>query len=479
MSDSTPVTLDLPSAPWPRRGRSEAESAGFTAGSVIDHKLQVVRPIGRGGMGRVVEVVNLTDGNHLALKYCDGTPLERKRLVREARMLAALDHPHLLPVLEANLAHHPPYFVMPLARASLESELRRHSGDLAWSTGVFRQVCLGVQALHEAGVVHRDLKPANVLLMPDNRYVVADLGTAKREPRDMTVLTRTCAVLGTLSYLAPEQLLPGGSRQADVRTDVYQLGKIFYEMITGRTPVVVDPAALPGALARIILRASANCPSERYGTVIELLQSIEAHAANSGLDRREAEARVIERVSSQLKRLASTPSRLGSLRAELLDALAGLERLDADEALDAFDGLPSEVLAALAREDPERFLPPLRAYVKAVEQTAARRDFAYADRLAARVRTLVHVSPAPEITAWALEALLIAAVTLNRYSAMAVLRSLLYEIRRADVALVVAERLRAAGDYLREIAANLRRDRLHPTLRAVVDELEWIETVTF
>jgi serine/threonine protein kinase len=229
--------------------------------------LQVVRPIGRGGMGRVVEVVSLIDGKHLAIKYCDGTPLERERLKREARMLAALDHRHLLPVLGSNLTHDPPYFVMPLALTSLESDLRRQHGDLAWVTGVFRQICLGVQALHEAGLVHRDLKPANILRMPDNRYVVADLGTAKREPRDMTVLTRTCAVLGTLSYLAPEQLLPGGSRQADVRTDVYQLGKIFYEMMTGRTPVVVDPAALPGALARIILRATANCPSERYGTV--------------------------------------------------------------------------------------------------------------------------------------------------------------------------------------------------------------------
>ena len=81
----------------------------------------------------------------------------------------------MLSVVDANLDHDPPYFVMPLAAETLQAELSAHGGDLDWAIQVFRQVCLGVQGLHQAGVIHRDLKPANVLRLADDRHVVADL----------------------------------------------------------------------------------------------------------------------------------------------------------------------------------------------------------------------------------------------------------------------------------------------------------------
>jgi serine/threonine protein kinase len=430
-------------------------------------------------MGRVVEVVPVPQGTHLALKYCDGSPLERKRLIREARILGALDHPHLLPVFEANLAHDPPYFVMPLATQTLEAELHGRRRDLAWTTRVFREICLGVQALHESGVIHRDLKPANVLQLPDGRHVVADLGTAKREPRDSTILTRTCAILGTLSYLAPEQLLPEGSRRADGRTDIYQLGKILYQMHTGRSPAVIEPAALPGGLARIVLRASANCPSDRYDTVHDLLRSIETLDESSGRGAAENPALVLERLTTLLQVRRPSGVSLREHKDDLLDALARIDRLEPDAAIDAFDRLPREILAGLAKQDAGRLLGPLRVYTRAIEQTAARRPFAYADHVARRVQALMQATSDPEILACALEALLIASVALNRYSAMASFKSLLYEVRRAEVALPVSEMLRASADYLREIAFGLRADRLHPIIRSAVDELDWLETVSF
>ena len=98
---------------------------------------------------------------------------------------------------------------------------------------LFRQVCLGVQAMHDSGIVHRDIKPANVLRFTGGRIAVSDLGAAKLEPRDTTVLTQTHVVVGTLAFLAPEQFLPGGSRRADFRTDIYQLGKVLYQLLTG------------------------------------------------------------------------------------------------------------------------------------------------------------------------------------------------------------------------------------------------------
>ena len=123
MTAGSAETLDAPRSPSSREGQAPACPSFFNVGGLIDGRYAIVRPIGRGGMGRVVEVERISDQARLALKYCDGSALGRKRLVREARILGGLEHPHLLPVVDANLDHDPPYFVMPLAAGTLESEL--------------------------------------------------------------------------------------------------------------------------------------------------------------------------------------------------------------------------------------------------------------------------------------------------------------------------------------------------------------------
>jgi len=479
MSHRSEETQEVARPSWPRKRDDPADSVVFNIGVVVDDRYEVVRPVGRGGMGRVIEVRRVADGEHLALKYCDGSALGRKRLVREARILGGIRHPHVLSVLDARLDHDPPYFVMPLAAETLDAELPGRSGDLVWAIGVFRQVCLGVQALHQAGVVHRDLKPANVLRLVDGRHVVADLGTAKREPRDSTVLTRTCAILGTLCYLAPEQMLPGGSRQADARTDVYQLGKMLYQMITGRSPAMLETGTLRSALAHIILRATASRPGERYAEVADLLAAIETFERLP----RQADASHPGRAIDELLRRISTPSLAGPYAEQyndaMLDALSGLAALEPDEVIDDFDRLPTDLLTALARAPRAGLLSALLAYAKALERAGARRRFDYADRVAVRMEAVFQASENPEIKTRALQSLLIAAVVLNRYSAMAAFRRLLYSIRGADLALPIAEMLRDHHDEFQEIASDLHVNRLDPVLRAVIDDLSWIETVTF
>ena len=479
MCQHSSETQEVARPSWPRKRDDPGDSILFNVGAVIHDRYEVVRPVGRGGMGRVIEVRRLAEGEHLALKYCDGSALGRKRLVREARILGGMRHPHVVAVLDARLDHDPPYFVMPLAAATLDAELPGRSGDTVWAIGVFRQVCLGVQALHQAGVVHRDLKPANVLRLVDGRHVVADLGTAKREPRDSTVLTRTCAILGTLCYLAPEQLLPGGSRQADARTDVYQLGKMLYQMITGRSPAMLETATLRPALAHIILRATASRPVERYADVADLLAAIETFERLPPQDDAGHPGRAID----ELLRRISTPRPARPYAEQhndaMVDALSGLAALEADEVIDIFDRLPTGVLTALARDPRAGLLAPLLVYAKALERAAARRRFDYADRVAVRMEAVFQASGNPEIKARALQSLLVVAVVLNRYSAMAAFKRLLYSIRGADLALPVAEMLRDHRDDFQEIASDLHVKRLDPVLQAVIDDLSWIETVSF
>jgi serine/threonine protein kinase len=480
MAAGSAETLDAPHSPSSSRGLAvPAETSLFNSGGVIDGRYVVLRPVGRGGMGRVVAVERLADGSHLALKYCAGSALGRKRLIREARILDRLSHPHLLAVVDANLDCDPPYFVMPLAAGTLESELRGKGADVEWALSTFRQVCAGVQGLHDAGVIHRDLKPANILRMDDGRYVVADLGTGKREPRDSTILTGTCAILGTLCYLAPEQLMPGGSRRADARTDIFQLGKILYQMATGRSPGVLEPTSLPGGLAHIVGRATAARPEDRYEDVSALLEAVEQYRHSPDSAEPLHPGRTLDRLSRLVRRLSRAGLDRGEYRSEILEALASLDGLDPASILDAFDRVPTGVLVELARDRPERFLGPLKAYARGLEREASRRHFQYADLVARRMSPIVKEGRDPEVRALALQAVLVAAVVLNRYAAMAVVKRLLSEIRDPATALAVAEMLRSHRDYFQEVAPGLRADRLHPILRPVLDELIWIETVAF
>jgi hypothetical protein len=381
--------------------------------------------------------------------------------------------------MDCNFNHDPPYFVMPLAAESLETELTQRAGDLPWVFQVFQQVCLGVQALHQAGVVHRDLKPANVLHMDDNRHVVADLGTAKREPRDSTILTRTSAVLGTLSYLAPEQLMPGGSRQADARTDIYQLGKMLYQLLTGRSPAIVEPEGLPRGLAHVVRRATTVRPDERYSEVAAMLQAVELCGESADPRALLPGSSTRVEILEELKPLTQ-PGPLRHQNADaILEVLAGLDQLGDDDVIEVFDRLPVQALAALGRHAGGRLLAPLRAYGRSLERVCGRREFPYADLVARRMSALIAASPSPEITARALEVILIAAVVLNRYSAMSVVKHVLYQIKGLDSALAVAEILHERRDYFQEIAPHLLPERLHPILRGLINDLDWIETVTF
>lgn len=475
MPTGSSETTDLLQAPcrrtWPARERPLV----LNAGAVLAGRYQVVRPIGQGGMGRVLEVVRLADGLHLALKYCDGNELSRRRMVREMRILEALEHPHLLPVLDSAMTHDPPYFVMPLATGTLAADLGQAGRDLGWAVSVFRQVCSGVEALHRSGVVHRDLKPANVLRLCDGRYVVADLGAAKREPRDSTILTRTCAILGTIAYLAPEQLLPGGTRQADVRTDVFQLGKILYQMVTGRSPAVLESSLLAPPLRHVVERATAGRPEHRYPDVATLLEAVETVLDASSEDPCTDPLGTLQQVLSSVDSPLDT--RLRDLR--VLEALSQLEGLTAGAVLDGFDLVPTHLLVTLSRDQPRWLLGPLALYAQSLRRAAARRPFDYADRVAERMRAVFLGTTNDALAVQALRALLVAAVALNRYAAMGVLRQLLYQVRAPGLALPVAEMLRDHREEFQEIVPGLRVDRLHPILRAVLDDLDWIETVSF
>ena len=450
-------------------GRVEADAGGFEVGRVIGHKYQVRRVIGQGGMGSVVEVERLADGRALALKFCRVGGPWRKRFEREVRLMARVKHPNVVPVVDADLGATLPYFVMPLAVGSLEDELRFLSGSEPEALAAFRQACLGVQAIHGSGIVHRDIKPANLLRFRNGRVAVSDLGVAKLDTPDATVLTRTRTVVGTYGFLAPEQFLPAGSRRADSRTDVYQLGKVLYRLLTGESPVLIEPASVPKGLAHVLLRATSANPEDRYRDIGGLLDAIRYYELSKDPARnsREALENLVLEAESWLAR--------GEYRAEnvreILALLAPLDRLDPGAAVERFDRLPDGLLPVMAAEFPAEFLPVLRAYSEALRDRVASFKFGYADGLARRMRRVFFAAEGPELKALALETTLVAAVALNRYAAMSAFNRLLMSVRTVEIALPVAEMLRSLGDYYCEVAHGAPPDRLHPAIRDVQKEL--------
>ena len=216
--------------------------APLTSGIVIDGRYEIVRPLGAGGMGEVYAVRRKSLGDEAALKRLlphQDSPSNRARFATEAQAAAHIRHPNVIQVFD--YGEDPavgPYLVMEkLDGPTLAEELAQGPLALGRALWIFSSVCAAVEAGHRRGIVHRDLKPANVIIAPtdDGRQVVKvlDFGLAVDLRLPERDITTPGAVVGTVAYMAPEQT--EGS-PASARSDVFALGIMLYEMVSGRLP---------------------------------------------------------------------------------------------------------------------------------------------------------------------------------------------------------------------------------------------------
>jgi serine/threonine-protein kinase len=234
-------------------------STALEPGLIIAGKLRVVRLLGAGGMGAVYEVEHQITKHRRALKMMHRgmallVPDAITRFLREASAAGRIGNPHIVETFDAGeLPSGEPYIVMEMLQGRSLAELITRGGPLeaALVVEIMQQACNGVQAAHDAGIVHRDLKPENLFLVdgPAPLLKILDFGVSKFDPErtgDARV-TAEGATLGTPSYMAPEQL--GGDGQIDGRTDVYALGVVLYECLTGTMPYNAN--SLPELALRI------------------------------------------------------------------------------------------------------------------------------------------------------------------------------------------------------------------------------------
>lgn len=260
---------------------------------------ELLREIGRGGMGIVYEARQISLGRTVALKMLSATQLHslsgRRRFQVEVRASARLCHPGIVPVYEAGDLDGQPYFTMEyVAGPSLAEHLSQGPLPLRQAVDLVRQVAEAIAHAHHHGILHRDLKPSNILLDGQQRPRVTDFGLAKCL-EDGTSLTVSGEILGTPSYMAPEQAAGQASR-IEPRSDVYALGAILYELLTGRPPFLgatfaetleqvrhqepVPPEKLnyriPFELSTICLTCLHKDPEHRYASARALAADLQA-----------------------------------------------------------------------------------------------------------------------------------------------------------------------------------------------------------
>ncbi|MCA1665781.1 MAG: serine/threonine protein kinase, partial [Myxococcales bacterium] len=218
-------------------GRTE-----LVVGELIGGRFKLVKSLGSGGMGEVFVAENIAIGMRVAVKLLKpellANPEFRQRFQNEAQAVASIEHPNVARFFDLVVGD-PTFIVMEYVRGeTLAERIRLGALPIERALAIAQRLCWGVDAAHAAGVVHRDLKPANVLLAPDAEHgetpKVIDFGLAKLAAvAGDSQLTRTGQIIGTPAYMSPEQIK---GDKIDGRADVYALGCVLFEMLTGRTP---------------------------------------------------------------------------------------------------------------------------------------------------------------------------------------------------------------------------------------------------
>jgi WD40 repeat protein len=368
-----PLTVDTSTAPT-----ADVRPAGWPCATGYD----VLGVLGRGGMGVVYKARHLRLGRLVALKMIrDGIlagPEQAARFQLEAAAVARLRHPNIVQIYEIGEADGRPYLSLELVEGgNLAQRLSGTPLPTAMAAGLTETLARAVHHAHEAGIVHRDLKPANVLLTADGTPKVTDFGVAKHlEAEVFLTHTPSGVLLGTPSYMAPEQAW-GKPREVGPCSDVYALGAILYELVTGQPPFLgerlletlervrsqepVPPRRLqpkvPRDLETVCLKCLHKDPQRRYGSALALAEDLRRFRAGEPIHARRTPA--WERALKWVRRRPAAAALVGvSTLAAVL--LAMLIRGAGSSLLPAAPG-PAPAVSGGARTVPAVTAPPARS----------------------------------------------------------------------------------------------------------------------
>jgi serine/threonine protein kinase len=267
----------------------------ITVGDRIgDH--EIIGTLGSGGMGRVYQVRHTISHRIEAMKVLlperPATEEIAQRFLREIRLLASLDHPNIASLHTAYRHEGELIMIMEFVEGlTLRAKLDANSVMMGRSVDYIQQVLAGLAYAHDHGIIHRDIKPSNIIINREDRVKLVDFGLAF--PTLGSDVTRTGAILGSLHYMSPEQVM---GEQLDARSDLYAVGVVLYQLLTGRPPfdgageyaiasshlraMPIDPVSInqsiPTPLSEAVLKSLAKSPDGRFQTAKEFLDALRA-----------------------------------------------------------------------------------------------------------------------------------------------------------------------------------------------------------
>jgi serine/threonine protein kinase len=268
-------------------------------GHLLDGRFEIVEMVNRGGMACIYRARDLQTGQIVAVKLphlrFESEALTFSRFQREEEIGRRLDHPSVLKLVAADCTKSQPYLVMEFLEGETLNRIRRKNEPLreAAAAKIAGQICDALEYLREQKIIHRDIKPENIMICRDGSIRLLDFGIAAAlRLRRLTFMGMT-PPMGTPDYMAPEQVQ--GHRRTDHRADIYSLGAILYELLTGRVPfdgddaliimqsrLAGDPvaprqlnAAISPAMEEIVLHALARKPGDRYASAKQMKQELE------------------------------------------------------------------------------------------------------------------------------------------------------------------------------------------------------------
>ena len=428
-------------------------------------------PLGSGGFADVYRATDRRTGDVVAVKILknigavDAEAVIRFR--RELRLMEEeLDHPHVAKVI----AHgdfsgtDEIWCAMPLAIGSLQDEIAGMAGDLAAVTDLARQLCAGVGHVHGRKILHRDLKPGNILRSAEGLWQVSDFGLAREEERKSQAQTTTLAQgMGTYFYASPEQW--ARPKHADVRDDIFAIGKILQYAVTGEMPLVSADQMTETPLRSVIQRATGP-RSGRYPSTAALMAAIEQALA--------AYSTTWEDPGSRLERLRP---RLGGMVVDQVAASELLNWLQADNIDDeiqhaaaAFIATAPATLQWMWSANPTAFRSGYGEVVSWVKFESF--PFAYCDAIANTVRNVLAVARDNDVLRSSITSLGRLGAGHSRWHVRDVLLEILQSIRTTEEAVVALEALQdLSGPEVAWCVPEFAARAMHPTLRLGLEKL--------
>ena len=273
-------------------------------GKRLDGRYEIHELIGVGGMANVYRCNDTVDDREVAIKILKDEYLNNEEFIRrfknESKAIAMLSHPNIVKVYDVSFGDMIQYIVMEYIDGITLKEYIDLQGVIEWKDALHltTQILKALQHAHECGIVHRDIKPQNIMLLQDGTIKVTDFGIARFS--DKSTRTMTEQAIGSVHYIAPEQ---ARGEVTDGKTDIYSVGVMFYEMLTGRLPFDSDSAvtialmqlqstpkmpreinpAIPVGLEQITMKAMEKQPSDRYSSAAEMLSDIERFRLNPSI----------------------------------------------------------------------------------------------------------------------------------------------------------------------------------------------------